>query len=402
MNVGLLVKELSPEAGGAYTFQQETLGALRELSSHSHHTFVIFSSGGRKNIPAGMDGERITVVPLRFGWFHKLMRGAGETFLSQDMQSLLHRSISAVPRRVLEQHRIEFFWFPTNYYLGIVDVPYMTIVWDLQHRLQPWFPEVSSAGEWFFRERYHRTLLQRATFVIAGTNAGKDEIVRFYGIPDERVRILPHPTPSIASTARVGESAEILSRLGISHRYIFYPAQFWPHKNHAVLVRAVAHLKDVFKIKLDLVLAGSDKGNRGHIESLASELRVADQVHFAGFVSRDELVALYNHALVMVYPSFFGPENMPPLEAFALGCPVIAANVSGAAEQLGDAALLFEPTDHVQLALHIKHLYQKKDARSRLVKRGKARAGKWTSKDFVAGVLALLDEFETIRKGWPA
>ena len=121
-----------------------------------------------------------------------------------------------------------------------------------------------------------------------------------------------------------------------------------------------------------------------------------------GFVTQQDLQSLYQNALALVYPTFCGPENLPPLEAFALGCPVIASRVSGADEQLGDAALLFDPSDHVELAKMIKLLIDKKEVGARLIKRGKVRAGKWTSKDFVSGIFSLLDEFEPIRKSWPA
>ena len=80
---------------------------------------------------------------------------------------------------------------------------------------------------------------------------------------------------------------------------------------------------------------------------------------------------LYTNAFSLVYPSFFGPENMPPLEAFALGCPVIASEVSGAKEQLGNAAILFDPRDENDLARKIKLLYNNKKYRKMLINRVK-------------------------------
>ena len=402
MNVGIFIKDLNPEAGGAYTFQKEILQALRELSDQSEHRFVIFFSGKREHLPLELNGRNISVVLLKYNWYHKILRGFGETNLGQDIQSLLRRSISSVSPRLIRKHNIEFFWFPTNYFLGVVDVPYITTVWDLQHRLQPWFPEVSSDGEWIFRERYHQSVLQRATYIIAGTNAGKEEIVRFYGIPPERVKLLPHPTPSFYSIKERKEGSKVLAELGINSGYLFYPAQFWPHKNHYVLIKALEYLKKNFNIRVHAVLTGSDKGNEHYIAELSAKTGLQDQIHIAGFVSQQDLLSLYQNALALVYPTFFGPENLPPLEAFALGCPVIASRVSGTEEQLNDAALLFDPSDYVQLAKMIKLPIDKKEVSARLIKKGKARALKWTSKDFVSGVFSLLDDFEATRKSWPA
>jgi glycosyltransferase involved in cell wall biosynthesis len=113
----------------------------------------------------------------------------------------------------------------------------------------------------------------------------------------------------------------------------------------------------------------------------------------------DDLVALYQHAHALTYLSFFGPENLPPLEAFALGCPVVAAAVPGAREQLGDAALLVPPTESARVAEAVRRL---EDAalREELIERGRTRAEALTAESFVRGVLAFFDEFEQVRKCW--
>jgi glycosyltransferase involved in cell wall biosynthesis len=130
-------------------------------------------------------------------------------------------------------------------------------------------------------------------------------------------------------------------------------------------------------------------------------LQLEDQVHFLGHVSRDTLKALYQNAFALCYASFSGPENFPPLEAFALGCPVIAADIPGASEQLGDAALLVNPANELEIAEALKSLFQDKAKRENLIARGKERARRFTGSDFAKGILDLLDEFQPIRRCWP-
>ena len=129
------------------------------------------------------------------------------------------------------------------------------------------------------------------------------------------------------------------------------------------------------------------------------ELGVTDAVHLLGFVDEDELVALYQHAHALIFPSFFGPENLPPLEAFALGCPVIAADVPGASEQLGDAAILVPPTDPEAFALGVRRLEDDR-LRSDLVDAGRRRAREQSPHRYVSGVIDFLDQFERIRRCW--
>jgi len=123
-------------------------------------------------------------------------------------------------------------------------------------------------------------------------------------------------------------------------------------------------------------------------------------VHFLGFVPHDEFVWLYRHALALVYVTLCGPENMPPLEAFALGCPVVASRVAGAEEQLGNAALLVDPKSPKHVAEAIKAVHDDAELRHLLTQRGRERAPKWRGQDFVRGVFSVLDEFEPIRRCW--
>jgi glycosyltransferase involved in cell wall biosynthesis len=236
--------------------------------------------------------------------------------------------------------------------------------------------------------------------VITGTRVGKAEIERFYGVPGERIRILPHPTPRFALEAAPGLGAGAAARHGLRPGFLLYPAQFWAHKNHANLVLALKLLKEKHGLAPDLALMGSDKGNRAHVERLVRECGLAEQVKVLGFVGQADLVGLYREASALTYVSFCGPENMPPLEAFALGCPVVAARIEGAQEQLGDAALLVDPREPADIARAIAAVHADVQLRETLKARGLARARRWTGKEFVRGVFAMLDEFEPVRRAW--
>ena len=116
------------------------------------------------------------------------------------------------------------------------------------------------------------------------------------------------------------------------------------------MLKALRTLVDFDPDTPTLVLVGSDKGNRTFVERRAAELGISHKVLFLGFVPTEDLVGLYTNAKALVYPSFSGPENLPPLEAFALGCPATVANYRGAEEQLGDAAVLFDPMSPAAIA----------------------------------------------------
>ncbi|PWT93226.1 MAG: glycosyltransferase family 1 protein [Blastocatellia bacterium] len=393
MKVGVFVEEGLPQTGGGYTIQGDLFQALVEHAQETNHEFVVFSR------------KHTEIAPLLKDSPVKTMSFPGT--LTQRLFSNVSRGIKARRKHRKRQTRfeevaaandIEFIWFVGAEAMQ-VDLPYMAIVWDLQHRLQPWFPEVSVGGSWAHRENFYSEFLRRATFIIAGTTAGAEEIKRFYQVPPERIQILPHPTPTFALYPTDG-TPDVLKKFSLPPNYLFYPAQFWAHKNHSTLLSALEILKKENSLEVPLVLVGSDKGNREYLTRLVRQMDLTEQVHFVGFVAQEDLLQLYRHALALTYVSYFGPENLPPLEAFALGCPVIAAAVSGSEEQLGNSALLVNPKDAHAIARAIAELHQNADLRATLIAKGKTKATSWTATHFVRGVFSILDSFEVVRRCW--
>jgi glycosyltransferase involved in cell wall biosynthesis len=135
---------------------------------------------------------------------------------------------------------------------------------------------------------------------------------------------------------------------------------------------------------------GADKGAKEHMMREANALGVGHRVHTPGFVEQSRLVSLYQHADALLYPSLFGPDNLPPLEAMALGCPVVAARVSGADEQIGKAAVLVDPFDIDAYAEAIRRLRDEPYWRDALVEMGRERARRWTTSQYVLEVLGLI------------
>jgi glycosyltransferase involved in cell wall biosynthesis len=275
-------------------------------------------------------------------------------------------------------------------------------VWDLNHRDHPYFPEFNRPIDvWENAENQYRRL-PRAVKVICGTQTLKEQIVHYYGVPPRRITVIPLATPSFALEAAATKPCmpQRFHSEALPARYLFYPAQFWAFKNHVGLFHALRILRDRHGIRLPVVFCGSDKGNLEHVHETAARLKLDEDVVFLGFVTREELVWLYRHAWALAYISFFGPDNLPPLEAFALGCPVIAANVEGAAEQLGDAALWVDPADAEGIADAIKRLSGSGSLRQELIARGHERARQFTARDYIREVFRLLDEFEPLRRCW--
>jgi len=398
MRIAVYLPELSASAAGGFTFQDDIVSALRRVAGSGEHTYILVSSAP----PAGwaqFDPAVFSFVRGPRDWRIKLRRTVGMFWPTLEPMLRGLGMTTALDRTLAGRH-VEVVCFPTPYCCE-TELPYVFTIWDLQHRLQPWFPEVSQRGRWYFREHWYKSAVQRASLVIVPNSAGRREVELFYGLTPERVIELAHPTPSFALTAaETASTVDVVAKFGLAAEYFFYPAQFWPHKNHVMLLQALAQLKRDTQLRPQLVLVGPDRGNLEFVLRQASALGVDEQVRSLGFVERTDLVNLYRQARGMVYPSYFGPENLPPLEAFAFGCPVIAARVSGAEQQLGDAARLVDPANPAEMASAMAELLSDQVVRAGLIERGRRRARQWTAEDYVRGMLHEMRRLEAARICW--
>jgi glycosyltransferase involved in cell wall biosynthesis len=407
MKIGIFLNKQFPENGGSYAFENQILEGVFKYVGNSHHQFILYCPFSQ--LPhqlSSVQPANITVIHFQLtvaqNLYSKVYRHTNafiRKIKNPQERYLIESGFERYVKESLSTKKIDLTWSfvpscPT------MEIPYITTVWDLQHRLQPYFPEVSLEGEWQTREQFFKEILQRATYIITGTEQGKREVEKFYNIASERIKILPFPKPELNLISENKQNSSIFKKYNIPSNYLFYPAQFWPHKNHITILLAVKLLKDCHNLTFPVVFVGSDKGNQDYIKNKVKELNLSDQVHFLGFVSQEDLITLYCHAFALIFMSFFGPDNLPPLESFSLDCPVIASDIPGAKEQLGNAALLVDPKNEQNIAKVIKLLYEDPNLRETLISRGRMHISKWKVKDYIEKMLALFDEFECIRRCW--
>jgi glycosyltransferase involved in cell wall biosynthesis len=394
----------TPTAGGAWTLVTALSASLKNTRTKHEYIFLDHLLQPNDALSSQRQSSRNILSRILRHTRHQSVR-IGQTVapkVAQRLRAKLRhgKSYTDPLKDAVDRHKLDIVWFmgvPTS----PLCMPFIATVLDLEHRKQPYFPEVSVTGwTWEERERTYRTALPRASFVITGTQVGKEEIVHYYCVNPNNVKVVPFPVPHEENGQTPLDFSLSLEKYGISGDFLLYPAQFWPHKNHTNLLKALAILRGRDGLRLNLVFTGSDKGNRQHVGDKVREWELSEQVFDLGFVSREELNALYGNALALIFPSFFGPDNIPPLEAFALGCPVLASRIAGAEEQLQGAALLFDPTDPTDIADKVLAVTSAPALRKELVEEGRKIAEVRSPERYVAQIDEILDGFAPIRQCW--
>jgi len=376
MNIGVYVSNRDPSSGGAHSFEHAVLDGLADCSL-SHNITVFYQ--GYLNFRTN---HRFTYVRVGF----KKTVTVAEKICREIYRFLvkvgLAKDNSLRQRR--KDHNIEFLWFATASYEE-TGLPFAYTVWDVNHRLLPEFLELSEPSEWMRRETHYSCVLSKADLVITGTSLGGSQISNFYSVADNKILVVRFPIPEFQM---VDEALyqRFRAEHQISDSFFVYPANFWPHKDHVTVLRAFRKLKDSGTMS-QLLLVGSDTGCRSEVIRLVEELDLVKSVKIPGFISKEILGALYRKAESLIYASHCGPDNLPPVEAFSLGCPVICANYEGAEEQLGDAALYFQKGDAEALLQQIRTL-QAPEIRKKLIINGFKNIKGWSNKVYVESVIS--------------
>jgi glycosyltransferase involved in cell wall biosynthesis len=263
--------------------------------------------------------------------------------------------------------------------------PAIGTIHDLMHRYEPSFPEVSAGAKFQRRERHYKRMCSAAQAILVDSQTGKRHVVESYDVPAARVEPLPFVAPRY-----VLEGADDDGALSLPAKYLFYPAQFWMHKNHERLLRSLADAKRQAP-DIALVLAGSKKNNYARVQALIAELQLQDNVVILGYVENARMGSLYRKARALVMPTFFGPTNIPPLEAFACGCPLAVSNIYGMREQVGDAGLFFDPKSVPEITSAILRLWNDDALCDELSRRSALAAARWGMREFSTRLLEIVD-----------
>jgi glycosyltransferase involved in cell wall biosynthesis len=387
LKIGIFAPEITPSAGGSYSFVTRLLAEISAGEFESNHQFVILTSAlgpidgfPMSKIPRVSNGtfDKFILVFLRI---HSFLLGRPAPSNSARIANRLNRHIRDLG--------IDVIWCLAPNHI-IFDVPYITTVWDLEHWNKPYFPEFQlESDSWTIHENIYRIANVRAAMIIVGTETGADQLNNIYGVPKERILVNPFPIEPSAASAYERNMNLIL-----------YPAQLWPHKNHIVLIKAISRLPDNLKSRVRLVLTGSDQGNLNHIKQKVLEYGLSQNVEFMGFVTNENLELLYSTARITIFPSYFGPDNLPPLESLSHGTLTAVAEIPGARDYLGDSVFYFLPNDSEALARIIQQALEdiswgreKGEIASELLMNR-------TWKNYLLRVNAFLDDFSKIRENW--
>lgn len=359
---------LTTDVGRGGGFNQ-ALNAIRQMArlAPGQFDFVAYTTL-RENL-ATLDKLGIEARLVESGLSDKFIAACAVNALGRKVQGRL-RLVSRIEDAMLRD-RVDLVYFlaPSALCLALQKLPYIMTVWDSCHRDTPEFPEVRQFNEFHATEWLYRNALTAAVLVLADSDALVDRIAERYGVARDRLLAMPFAPTPLAAEQHSKTMQSVLDKYRLDAGYFFYPAQFWAHKNHIRILQALSALKRSGDARV-VVFAGGDQGNLPHVRGAISELGLDDLVKILGFVPHEDLRGLYEGCAAVLMPTYFGPTNLPPLEAWSIGKPLVYSSLC--AHHAGDAALLVDPDDAASLAAAMKDVTRSEVAAG-LIEKGSLR-----------------------------
>jgi glycosyltransferase involved in cell wall biosynthesis len=265
--------------------------------------------------------------------------------------------------------------------------PQVVTFLDLQHE---YFPEFFSQRELKRRRAKFKLAAILATHLIAISGYTKQCVIDHYGISAERIDVVPLASnPDYAPRTEQDKLAEVKAMHSLNKPFLYYPAATWPHKNHAVLLKALNILVERHSFNGELVLTGISSNHHDAVRLTISELGLESQVRILGYLPYEEMPHLFNLARLLVFPSLYEGFGIPLVEAMASGCPVVCANATSIPEVVGDAALMFDPGSPEVVAEAIWSVWNDEAKLSSMREKGLQRAKEFSWQRTVAKTMAV-------------
>jgi len=244
--------------------------------------------------------------------------------------------------------------------------------------------------------------LSGAARIFAVSNFTKDEMVKLFEIPSERIEVIYNAIDErfLHGHASTADRELIAKRYQVTYPFMLYAGRISPHKNVARMIEAFSALKtelerDQAYSDLKLIIIGDDLSGNPDLRRTVVRSGVQNDVRFLGFVPIEVLRIFYDEAKIFVFPSLYEGFGLPPLEAMAHGTPVVTSNVSSLPEVVGNAAVLVNPENVFEIMRALHKVLMDQSLRQRMKERSYQQASRFS---WEKSVRRILDVYRQVGK----
>ncbi len=270
-------------------------------------------------------------------------------------------------------------------------IPVVSVICDLQHKD---YPQFFSDQEIRAREFFLGEVKSKADAIICISESTKKSVIHHLNTNPDKTFVIHICIQSRLARNDRSTVKRHLHDLRIDRRqYMFYPANFWPHKNHQMLITAYGmYVARNPKSKIDLVFTGSLDAAQQNVQDKITRMGLDKRIHFLGYLPEEQLTSVWQGCSFLIFPSLYEGFGIPVLEAMQFGKPVLCSNVTSLPEVAGDTALYFDPRKPADIVNCIEKITSDETLYSDLVQRGKGRLAHFQPEEMIKKYLQVIEK----------
>ena len=352
-----------PHSGGSFQYCLAVVKSLKFLDKKKYRIITFITNKiWRKYLPK----EFVVIEIKKNNKVDKYLNYLKFIIFSKKLYkyfcNLLSRKIN-----LLNRHKCDLIIFPAQEeFSSKIFTKSISVIHDLMHRYEPQFKEYSYI-EKLRRDFLYKKICNNSFAVLVDSEIGKKHVIESYKIDKKKIFICQFEVPEYLKLSKI---TNIFKKYNVpKKKFIFYPAQFWQHKNHINLIRAFSLFREKIT-NVNLVLIGVDKNNLSEIKKEIYKFNLEKSVFILGYVKNKDIFSFYKKASLLSYVTYCGPTNIPPLEAMYTGCPMICSNVYGMPKQVNKSALMINPKSYRDIYKKMILLFSNNKIKKRLVQKG--------------------------------
>jgi glycosyltransferase involved in cell wall biosynthesis len=278
--------------------------------------------------------------------------------------------INVFPITLLKSHKIDLLFCPFSAPNYAEDgIPTVAIVYDLQHLD---YPEFFIQEERERRDKFLANLLKVADRIACISEFSRQSFIKKLNASADKLDVVYISIYDRWSGLNEETVKRYLQELDLKDcEYAFYPANYWPHKNHRRLLEAYEIYQQQFPDNnLDLVFTGALEREEKELREIVAKMNLINKVHFLGYLSEEALEAVWRGCKCLVFPSLYEGFGIPVLEAMGFGKPVLSSTAGSLPEVGDDAVLYFDPKSPEEIAKCLAKITTEPELVKELVSKG--------------------------------
>ncbi len=282
----------------------------------------------------------------------------------------------AIPK-VLSRHKIDVFLSPDSYCSLRSKVPSVMVCHDIAFCHYP--KQVPFHGRVFYKY-FVPKYLKRANRIISVSDFTKQDIIRQYQTPSEKIAVACNGVRSVFRVVSEIEKVKVKQQYSQGEDYFFYLGSVHPRKNLARLIQAFDQFKTASSSPIKLLIGGRMAWQTTAIEQALANAQHRSDIHLLGYLDDSQLAKILGSAIALTYPSIFEGFGVPLLEAMYAEVPILTSNTSSLPEVAGDAAILVDPRSIDSISRGMQTLYESPSTQAALIKKGQLQRQKFSWK----------------------